>query len=525
MSLSVNLSSSSTDRLYPLIAASSVQGKEEVSEHAPIQLLPLDVLGIIFHFATNRGRDGKALSSIRAVNSEWRNIVDITVLGPCWGRLQQRIENPTLQVVVASSVFVERFVAGVIRSALGAEADGWDTGNFARFSHLTQELRAKGAPIPNAHAVFGFECSAYDEMGCILDDSLVTLWERVQGQARIHFEEGPVPNDAQEIRQWLDDPANGEKIAQVTRLNLSGTRLNLSGNLLTAFPAEMGCFSHLTELNLYYNQLTRLPETIGRLTKLRVLSLDSNKLISLPETIGMLSQLEELYLSYNQLVRLPGTIGNLSKLKKLYLERNPLTSLPESICKLVQLEALLLDPDVFFFVLDRDFQSRRAGYMSLDQRRGLTYRDIAEKYRACASYVCRSALASLCQEIHRDSEEQVLRNAFEKLSDEMQQSIRQEAVDALHPHTLPSEVPDLFADRAQFVEAVGRALKRKLYSFSHDQCKQLYRNVWDLAGQSENADRQGVSDGFIHRWGETHAEENIIRLIDAMELVVKNPSF
>ncbi len=440
--------------------------------------------------------------------------------------------------------------------------------SFVRFSYLTRELRKQGAPIPDMRTVIGFEFSSYERMQQSLDTALETIWMRIQQQ--IDFEGVPIPASAQAIRGWLNDPINADKIACVTELNLDQmdlkvlpseigcfsqlTRLNLYGNELASLPSTIGNLSQLKSLNLSGNQLASLSSTIGNLSQLKSLNLSGNQLASLPSTIGNLSQLTNLYLSGNQIRSLPSTIGNLSQLKwlevannqltslpptignlsqldvmhlsenqltslpstigrlfqisELSLHANRLTSLPSTVGKLSQLKSLCLQLNLFIFILDSDLRGFNFGD-TLYFFDTLRFHDVINKLMACSYHACRTPFASLCQVIHRGEEEVVLRNAFQRLSDEMQQRIRGAWAAIPSSSSSSSEVgADLFADRTDFVRAVMIAIKDKWQSLSVDQRTQIYAQAAVLAEQPD-ADAD---------WGKAHAEENIIRLIDAMEL-------
>ena len=168
------------------------------------------------------------------------------------------------------------------------------------------------------------------------DEGLEAIWNQrligLLGPQRA-FEHAAAPVKATAIRQWLNDPANIERIQGVRALDLRG--LNLK-----ALPSEIGLFTGLQSLNLSNNELSWLPETIGNLSDLKNFYLIHNQLSWLPESIGHLRSLTGLYLSNNQLSWLPESIGSLSTLKNLYLSHNQLSSLPESIGNLKDLRIL-----------------------------------------------------------------------------------------------------------------------------------------------------------------------------------------
>ena len=276
----------------------------------------------------------------------------------------------------------------------------------------------------------------------------------------------------------------------------------LMKNRLTGLPPEIGNLDQLREFVLTENALTTLPAQIGNLSELEKLFLAENDLTTLPPEIGKLSKLKQLLLSENRLTRLPPEIGNLSELTWLDLSDNHLTTLPPEIAKLSKLTSLFLDGNLLIFNLDEDFTEVRFS----------DCRSLMTKYLGCSSFMCNTPLASLCQQIHLGQEDDLLRNTFETLSDEMQQRIL-EAWRAIPSSASSSSEAgeDLFADRASFVRAVITALQGKWESLSKEQRNQTYAQVAILAGQPEK-------DLY---WGMLHTRENIIRLIEAMELVTQ----
>ncbi|MBS0653286.1 MAG: leucine-rich repeat domain-containing protein [Verrucomicrobia bacterium] len=170
------------------------------------------------------------------------------------------------------------------------------------------------------------------------DEALQKIWNqkllpifREQGA----FQHVPLPHRVEEIRAWLNTPANQHMIQQVTELNLISLQLK-------TLPSEIGLFTGLQRLDLSYNRLNSLPDSIGNLNALTHLYLAGNQLSSLPESIGNLSALTRLDLSCNQLSSLPDSIGNLSALTGLSVSTNQLSFLPDSIGNLRALSWLNL---------------------------------------------------------------------------------------------------------------------------------------------------------------------------------------
>ncbi len=523
----------------------SVSLEQEPLEVALIDTLPIEILAVIFRLATNNGKDQNTLCRMREVSRFWHQLIEGSaededlfrygLLSSLWNKFKGEIQYPLLKERIS---LIDRSVSRIITLPDDDSCDEesvlfLDSTHFSHFQDLSRELT--GTP-----RLLGFEAAPYEEMQRTLDTSLEQIWPRIRYQ--IDF--AGAPKEAQPIRRWLNDPANAEKIARVTNLNLAYMSLkvlppeigklsqlkyfilahkqlrnlpewignfsqliNLSVNQseLTSLPESIGNLSRLTNLNLGGNHLTSLPESIGNLSQLTELLLMNNQLASLPESIGNLSRLTRLDLFKNRIASLPETIGNLFRLTSLDLMYNRLTALPESIGNLSQLTELPLSDNLLLFMLAKDFQALRFTQY-------LPYQVIANKYLACSSYVCQLPLASLCQEIHRGKEDVVLRTAFANLSDELQQEIRQ-AWSAIHSSSGSSSeaAPDLFADRASLTKAIITVLQNRWNALTADQRRQTYAQVAILAGQPQ-ADAN---------WGEAHAEDNIIRLIDAMELVTQ----
>ncbi len=519
ISCSSSLGSSSS-----LPSCTTRKRKREEPYQAPIErLLHADALDLIFARATQNGQDGKTCCAIRAVCTTWHNLLDSRLFKICWARLTKEVLYPALADSIASidgadanpMLTGESECDGPVPMAMDRPALVLDSTYFSRFAALTQDLREKGAPIPDSSDVIGFKASSYEEMHRGLDSSLEAIWTCIEQQ--IDFNGSPPPTDLKSIRTWLNAPANARTIARIAQLDLSRMNLtvlptqigrlsqlkwlNLSYNHLTSLPVTIGRLSQLIKLNLSQNQLRRLPKEIGRLSSLTQLYLQSNNLTSIPKEIGRLSWLTLLCLQHNNLTSIPKEIGCLSDLMEFYCSSNRLTHLPPEIGNLSQLRDLQLDDNLLLFTLKKDFQQ-------VGDHHNFNFQKMADKFSACSNYTCRTPLASLCLLIHLGKEDHLLKSAFELLSDEMRQRIR-EAWTAISSSSQAEAT--IFSDRGSLVQAVITALQGKWQSLSKEQRYQTYHQVALLAGQPE----KNTS------WGKTHAEENMIRLIDAMELINK----
>ncbi len=633
----------------PITSVSSDKGKEEdvflpISpekeplEVAPIDTLPVEILAMIFQLATNNGKDPNTLCRMREVNRLWHQLIEGTaededlyrygLLSSLWNKLKAEIQHPFLKERI---FLIDRSVSWIIALPDGDSCDEesvlfLDSTHFSHFQDLSRELT--GAP-----RLLGFSAAPYEDMQRDLDTSLEQIWPLIQ--AKIKFARAPIPDNAQAIREWLNNPANAEKIACITWLDLTYRNLkvlppeighfsqlktlNLDFNQLSSlplalnnlsilktltlrnnsfsfFPQVIYSLSQLTILSLHDNQLSSLPQAIGNLsqlqhlnlsknnlssfpptftnltqletflinnnqfsslpsfignfTQLTVLGLNSNSLSSLPSTIGNLSQLTVLGLDFNSLSSLPSTIGNLIQLQELDLRSNQLSSLPATIANLTQLQKLDLQhnllsslppiqghPSLFTILANPLLCILKKGFLPIASQ-SPTVGELQAKSSAYLNYVCRTPLASLCQEILRASPDDVLRNAFEKLSDEGQQRIRQ------HGSTIPSsssssseKEENLFADRSNFAKAVIASMQKQWEGLSPKEVNLVYAQFAILAGElmenlKEELEEFGsppLSDQELLEarqklqtmWGQDRADENIMRLIDAMELVTQ----
>ena len=215
------------------------------------------------------------------------------------------------------------------------------------------------------------------------DEALEILWEKKLSPCNFLFQKGETkPRSLLEIKKWLANPANEEKLAAFKELDFSHCNLKvipaqllskfknlrtlfLTNNKLTSLPDSLCTLSNLHCLYLNNNLISYLPESFGNLSNLRFLwiqnncltklpesffnlklicelELENNKFSYIPESLGTLICLERLHLNNNKLSKLPESIGNLTKLQTFYAHTNKLTNLPESIGNLQSLVSLQL---------------------------------------------------------------------------------------------------------------------------------------------------------------------------------------
>ncbi|MBS0653235.1 MAG: leucine-rich repeat domain-containing protein, partial [Verrucomicrobia bacterium] len=291
----------------PNNAAQGQSGEQQNNSNASIDSLPHLVLARIFEFASRDQEGLETTAAIRSTSQKWKHINDETLLPNLYYHVKTALGNhPFFQTIPA------------FNAIMTATPEQMKT--FALFKDLSSAVNEPCLLFPEQYL------TAYQQLE---DTSLVTVWGRIAQQINFHEDE-PIPSEAQEIRNWINNPENAEKIQAITELDLSYMNLEL-------LPQEMRAFVNLQCLNLSCNYLKSLPESIGDLRQLEWLGLAKNDLKSLPKSIGNLPLLTTLSLQNNHLESLPETIGNLSQIEQLSLENNNLISLPETIGNLSQL--------------------------------------------------------------------------------------------------------------------------------------------------------------------------------------------
>ncbi|MBS0605338.1 MAG: leucine-rich repeat domain-containing protein [Verrucomicrobia bacterium] len=286
--------------------------------------------------------------------------------------------------------------------------------------------------------------------------------------------------------------------------------LNFDHNNLIAVPTEIGNLANLQRLYLNHNHLTVLPTEIGNLANLQWLYLTQNNIKAVPIEIGNLANLQRLYLNHNHLTALPSEIGMLTNLQQLGLNNNNLTAIPSEIGNLPNLLWLYLSNNLCLFVFDKEFSK----FVSIPAVR------LFEKYDACKQYDAKTSFAKLCQRIHNQEDANQLKEMFNDLPSTMQKKIRSKIEDIFvallenenikNKELLKSQVLLAIFDARKDIltRAILDILRESLASITPEQKCLIYNHVWSLAGKPQGDDN----------WGESHAEDNIIRLIDAIVL-------
>lgn len=383
----------------------------------------------------------------------------------------------------------------------------------------------------------------------IEDDNLQKIWNKVRGQIQAARHATPaLPEPAaplQEIRTWMY--AHQTALQEVELLVLRELRL-------TCVPKEVGLFSGLQALLLHNNQLVSFPERLCQgLPALRSLSLQNNRLSSLPEGLfyGMtalkalsltdnqlatlperlfrgLPALWQLSLNNNQLVTLPeGLFQELPALQMLYLANNQLFSLPEGLFHRVPpLHSLALTgnrltsiPEGLFqgitppLTLSIGFNPLLISWNPLPLfQTGAAFQ---EEMRAFFNYPCRSPFARFYQLAAGGSSTETLREAFSGLPIFIKNGIfgmvweeagRPEGDSQWGEH-------HAFDDMQIFKRVLNKCVKETFTWLSTAEKNAVYGHVYHLARSENGADNL---DFNVYNWGEIHAFDNILRLIDAM---------
>ena len=540
-----------------------------------IDSLPSLVLARIFEFAAADQEGFETTGAIRSTSREFRRANDEVLLPELYYNIKTALRNHPLFQSLPE-----------FQRIINANSDQMKSVKL--FKDLSSAIHARCLLFPEQYL------RSYQE---IEDHSLVMVWDRLREQINFHEDEA-VPNQPQEIRDWINNPENVQRIQAITELHLdsmnlrllpreigafvnleeltlSGNHLNflpetignlknlitldlennhlqtlpesfgnlqhliwlslsrnqlrslpesfgnlqqlinlnLANNHLESLPMTFGNLQQLKNLGLHANQLESLPDSFGNLPQLTNLNLGNNQLKSLPDTFGNLQRLTQLFLNDNQLERLPDTFGSLQRLRELYLTDNQLYCLPETFRNLQQLQKLMIFNNLCLFMLDKK--------LSMPHRR-FQSDGALQRYRACHSYAPTTPFGRLCQLIHKQVDKNLLEQTLQELLPAIQDKLRNKIEDiwASLPEHQEVENKDLLkADAVRAAcnernEILNRAilefLKETFADFTEEQKRLVYYRVSDLADRTEAE----------NSWGESHSEDNIIRLIDAVAIVL-----
>jgi Leucine-rich repeat (LRR) protein len=325
-------------------------------------------------------------------------------------------------------------------------------------------------------------------------------------------------------------------LTALQNLSLANNHMSsLPENLLHGLPA-------LQELDLQENRFTSLPEhTFHHLTALELLSLSRNQLASLPENLFRsqgalrelylhdnqlttlaeplfhgLTALQTLFLSGNRLLSLQkGTFQGLTALLKLYLGWNKLAILQEDLFQgLPALQELNIYFNPLLMISESCNWSSRSSFLEIA--------------RAFFSYTCTSPLAQLCQLVARGTSSHAVQNLFAQLPDTTKNDLfRRIRIEA----NLPGEEEPQWREHHAFksMEIFAAALRHHIrVTFNRltpNEKNAVYTRIYTLAKNQlgEQQVHADVQQSWAHadiprKWGELHAHDNVLRLIDAMQL-------
>ena len=318
-----------------------------------------------------------------------------------------------------------------------------------------------------------------------------------------------------------------ESLGQLSQLQA----LSLGNNHIKNVPESLGNLSHLLSLSLDFNRIEILPESLGNLTQLETFFLDNNEIESLPESLGNLSELQKLTLCNNKIKEIPESFGNFSQLQDLSLRNNKIRRLPESLGNLFMMHNLCLSnnemrifpeflgslaglqmpclslsisDNPLLFVLDKNSNSEIF-------KENVSFRNIG-KIGSISSefreYLCLSQFSRFYKFITLNDQKELIKKEFHLLNPQDQELIFEMVYGK---QTLQSEDNGVFHDINLFSRAVKKSVLVKFDRLTAEQKSVVYKKIHEIANPK-------TTDS---RWGEFHAFDNALRLIDAMDGVTQ----
>jgi Leucine-rich repeat (LRR) protein len=301
-------------------------------------------------------------------------------------------------------------------------------------------------------------------------------------------------------------------------------RLSLDNNQISSIPDSLGSLSQLQQLTLANNQISRIPDSFSNLSQLQWLSLSDNQISRIPNSLGSLSQLKTLNLHYNQISSIPDSLGSISQLKALNLQNNQISSIPDSLSKLSQLERLYLSNNKISSIPDSLAGLSPQLWLPLKDNPLLFIYDknfipfnIPKLIAQCSEfkeYKCLSSFSNLCQLIVlKNDNHEVIKEAFGNLKKNDQNLIFEMVykVSGVHSNEDPIFWGEhhVFDDMNIFCHAVKKAIAAKFDRLSLKEQNAVFGEIYQLAQpKTKNP-----------KWGEQHAFDNVLRLIDAMDRI------
>jgi Leucine-rich repeat (LRR) protein len=299
--------------------------------------------------------------------------------------------------------------------------------------------------------------------------------------------------------------------------------LYLQDNQVSSIPDSLGNLSQLKWLNLAHNQISCIPDSLSNLSQLEWLCLPSNKISSIPDSLGSLSQLTTLNFQNNQISIISDSLGSLSQLTTLNLHNNKISSIPDSLNDLFQLELLTLTNNQI-----NNIPNSLAGLppqlclLLNDNPLLFIYKNhipsnIPKLIAQCSEfkeYKCLSSFSNLCQLIVlKNDNHEAIKEAFGNLKKNDQNLIFEMVYKVSGVHSKEDPIfwgeHHVFDDMNIFYHAVKQAIVVKFDRLSLKEENAVYGEIYQLA--------QPKTEDPI--WGEQHAFDNVLRLIDAMDRI------
>jgi Leucine-rich repeat (LRR) protein len=281
---------------------------------SPIDAL-FSITDILYHIFRETSQEGSiTLLNCRAVSPSW-NSHCLALLDTMSNQIQKNTPRGLVDICSAMA-------------SMKGKMSGF-VNQFKVFRGLANIFSDLGATISNRSlppmSAIEFR-TLQDEAKDVQDTALKTVWherlsnlvlEKTPSEQVSHV---PSPNaDAEEIRNFLNDPTHRGVLEQITALNLKSLKL-------MAIPHEINHLHGLKSLYLNDNRLSRIPN-FAHFPDLEVLSLFRNNLRDVPN-FTHLPKLKSLYIQKNQLVEIPN-FTHLPSLDDLLLHNNKLSQVPD----------------------------------------------------------------------------------------------------------------------------------------------------------------------------------------------------
>jgi Leucine-rich repeat (LRR) protein len=197
------------------------------------------------------------------------------------------------------------------------------------FDQLAEKFQSK-----RAHEQVPVDFSTYLHLQQPLENNaLQTIWNtRLSPLFRLG---NPRPSTLEEIKAWLKDPVNANRVNSIDKLDLSGLNLN-------TLPAEITLLAGLTELHLSNNPLQQVSHYLSHLPQLTILEMNNVQIHYIPPSICKMKQLQWLSLTNNRICIIPDFLTQLNHLRRLSLDHNEIAQIPDSLAELKTLQGVFL---------------------------------------------------------------------------------------------------------------------------------------------------------------------------------------